>query len=63
MLSVVSQDSDKIVLSVVATTSNTTYTFKLTYNINTKNFSAKADYVYDQETRVIECSSLTKVTE
>ena len=63
MLSVVSQDSDKIVLSVVATTSDTTYTFKLTYNVNTKNFSAKADYVYDQETRVIECSSLTKVTE
>jgi len=63
VLSIVSQDSDKVVLSVVASTSDTTYTFTLTYNVNTKSFSAKADYVFDQESRTIECSSLSKVTE
>ena len=62
-LTIKSQTASTIVLTVEAKDSTTTYNFTITYNVDTNSMSAKVTYVFENESRMLECSSLSKVTE
>ena len=62
-LTIKSQTASTIVLTVEAKDSTTTYNFTITYKVDTNSMSAKVTYVFENESRMLECSSLSKVTE
>lgn len=62
-LTIKSQTANTIVLTVEAKDNATTYNFTITYKVDTNSMSAKVTYVMENESRMLECSSLSKVSE